>query len=116
MRAFTYHDVYHAAYRVGAQNVDAWARKCVARLRTHRARLHWTQHALTLARSQELGRHVTCATWTAIARVHRLAQLGAVMRLRLLQRRVVRHLWRPGGALMMRQWEELLAHSARLCQ
>tara|TARA_B110000046_G_scaffold4946_2_gene5261 strand:- start:507 stop:872 length:366 start_codon:yes stop_codon:yes gene_type:complete len=118
MHPLSYRAVYDAAYRAGMQGVDAWVRKGARRLRTHRARLHWTRYVLTFAHSQGLGQHVTSHTLDTVAHMHRLAELGALMRLRLLQRRLLRHLWRPGGALMMRLWtqqQQLMPGLTRPC-
>ena len=99
----TYARVYHRAYQAGAAGVDAWVRATLRRPRSLATRLRWTSHVLTLAGTQGLGRRIAPATLRRVHTHRRLAHLGWVLlRLVPLQRRLVRHLWRPGGALMQR--------------
>jgi len=46
--------------------------------------------------------HVTTHTLGKVRRARQLAHIGATHRLRILQRRVVRHLWRPNSRLVAR--------------
>jgi len=101
--ACTYARVYHRAFQAGAAGVDRWVRTALRAPRSHGARLRWTTHILTLACTQDLGRRIAPETLRRVHAHHRLAHLGWVLlRLVPLQRRVLRHLWRPGGALMRR--------------
>jgi hypothetical protein len=105
-RSITYAHVYTRALAVGAPRLDGWVRRRFTRLHSHRARLLWGRHLLTLLRTQSVARSVSLSTLDFVFRVDRLAHLGAVWKLRCLQRRILRHLWRPGGRLMWRECQE----------
>ena len=103
MSPLTYAHVYNRAYKCRRTTLDAWARARLRRARTLPMRLSWGKHLLTLSRTQHMGTHMTLATRGLAHATHRLAVLGMLCRLRVLQRHILRHLWRPGGALMVRQ-------------
>ena len=69
------------------------------------------RHVVTLARTQTLGRALRPETLALVHAHRRGAQIGAVaLHLRPLQRRILQHLWRPGGALASRacaEWHAL---------
>lgn len=103
MPPLTYAHVYNRAYQCRRTTLDAWARARLRRARTLPMRLSWGRHLLTLSRTQHMGSHMTLATRALAHATHRLATLGMLSRLRVLQRHILQYLWRPGGVLMMRQ-------------
>ena len=106
----SYGRVYRRAHAAGRYGVAAWIRTQLRRPRRPAARIAWATHLRTLVNTQALCEDVDAATRALVLSETRLAHLAAVARLRVLQRRIVRHLWRPGGP-MARKCE---AHFAAL--
>lgn len=106
----SYGRVYRRAHAAGRYGVAAWIRTQLRRPRRPAARIAWATHLRTLVNTQALCEDVDSATRALVLSETRLAHLAAVTRLRVLQRHIVRHLWRPGGP-MARKCE---AHFAAL--
>ena len=106
----SYARVYRRAQATGRDGVAAWIRAELRRPRRPAARLAWAKHLRTLVTTQALCEDVDAPTRALVNAEGRLAHLAAVARLRVLQRHIVRHLWRPGGP-MARKCE---AHFAAL--
>ena len=102
-RSITYARVYDGIFHSGSGvRVNAWACARMRRARTIRTRLGWSSHVLTVARTQEVGRKLWPETLALARRQQRMCELAQAMAVRKLQRRLVEHLWRPGGALFLR--------------
>ena len=105
----TYAHVYTRAFRAGAKGIDAWVRHGVHKRRPLHQRVVWTKYVRTMARTQRVGEWMCEDTHSIVERAARLAFLGWTMRLRVLQLRILRYLWRPGGRLCVRNGERALA-------
>lgn len=108
-RTCTYAAVYNAAYGSGHRKVDEWVRRKLGRHRDLKHRLDFARHLLKVSRSSPISRWLHADTRWQVEREARLAHLTAAMRLRSLQRRLVRHLWRPGGRLCQREGAKAMA-------
>ena len=110
----TYAHIYNRAFGVwtlsssNRPRLNAWLRARITRARKLSTRARWARGVLLMARTQTLGRHVHPDVRTLAGSVHRLCVIGSLMRIRHLQRRAIRRLWRPGGALMRRECERAL--------
>jgi hypothetical protein len=110
-RVVSYARLYAAAFARGRGDINTWL---TARL--HRAaraplaqRSALAKHVHTLARTQHIGTWLNAETLAAVVRARTLARLATLALLRKLQRRIVRHLWRPDGALARREAERCCA-------
>jgi hypothetical protein len=101
-----YHDVYRRVYalmtpeRRNAHVIHA-TRAMQIRKVPLRPRMDFARHIQTLARTQTIGGDLTGATLAAVDRMRRLAHIGACVKLRRLQMRIMQWLWRPNGPLML---------------
>ena len=109
MARLTYARVYTRAFRAGTRGIDAWVRKGVRKPRPLHRYVAWTAHVRTMARTQHVGEWMCESTREDVERAARLAFLGWTMRLRVLQARILRYLWRPGGRLCALNGERALA-------
>lgn len=104
----TYGEFYASVYerrasREPLHEFNAWlVKRLRGDLHTLCERLQWSTHILTMARTQALGRTIDRRTIESATQTRRLCQLGQLLRLRWLQRRIVAFLWRPGGPLFHR--------------
>ena len=108
MVRLTYARVYTHAFRAGMRGIDAWVHKGVTKPRPLHRRVAWTTHVRTMARTQHVGGWMRASTREDVECAARLAFLGWTMRLRVLQARILRYLWRPGGRLSVRNGERAL--------
>ena len=106
MARIPYSRVYNRAFRVGPDRLNRWIQLSISRTRTLHTRHQWTTHVLTLARTQRLGSKIHPDTLSMVRATRALVFVGVLARLRHLQLRILRHLWRPGGALMRRHMPE----------
>lgn len=99
----SYAHVYNKLYTLGSATArDAWLRRRLAHKRVAvRARV--SEHVMRLALTQARASYMVSPDALDLARREaRLGQLARLVALRRIQRRVVRYLWRPGGALYER--------------
>ena len=102
-----YRCVYGMAHR---DTLETWVRTHVFDARTAlRLRMWRSRHLLRIAATQSCGTLITPRLVYRLERAHRLACIGANMRLRKLQRCVLIHLWRPTGRLHMSHWNRFLS-------
>ena len=94
--------------------VGDWIRKrLAAQDRSVQERILFSSHVATLCRTQRLGQHVDMEVMELVRRDRRLAEIAAGIKLRKLQWRILDHLWRPGGSLMLRQGMRFQEEMAR---
>ena len=106
----TYAHVYNGIFKTSAshQNVNAWIADRIRRTTTLRTRMLWIQHMRTIVVTQAIGRNLGQPTTDLLDRCSRLCRVGKLIVLRKLQRRIVQHLWRPGGVLFLRSMESYM--------
>jgi hypothetical protein len=105
----TYGRVYRRAFAAGTRGLEAWVQRGVSKRRPFHLQVAWTRHVHTLVCTQFLAANLSSETKRSVAHAARLAHIGAVLRLRVLQRRILDYLWRPGGPMCRRHAKEALA-------
>lgn len=103
-RVLTYSTVYNRTFRKGRDFVNPWIRSQLSRsirrpLSAHSIALR--SHIATLMHTQHIRTWFDHETRHTLARTTRMAHIATMISLRRLQRRILQHLWRPGGRLMM---------------
>ena len=101
----TYAKFYNRSYVFGQKKArDQHNRWLMERLKSadFRSRDAYATHVLKYAHTQLWGGRLHMQTVALARRTRRLCEIGKLMRLRVLQARIVRHLWRPGGPLFLR--------------
>ena len=104
-----YGRVYRRAFAIGTRGLEAWVQRGMRKRRPFYKQVAWTKHIQTLVCTQLLASGVSLATRESVARAARLAHLGAVLRLRRLQRHILQYLWRPHGPMCRRHAAAALA-------
>lgn len=106
----TYQNVYDAYFGVRVHEMDEAVCKHVhgASRLCNRCFFSVTKHLHTALNSQHRFGLVSQATRRVVERAHRAAHATRCARLRRLQRRLVRHLWRPCAPLMVRDMHRAL--------
>ena len=111
MKRCTYADTFNRFYSLATRNrsVARWIRTRVQRRRSRLSdRLRFARHMRTIRQTQTIGSRIDPETLTFLERVEHALTLGWIIHhLRPLQRRVIKHLWRPDGPMERRRREEL---------
>jgi len=103
----TYANVYNEMY--GASDLNSFVAKRLHEACCLRTRLALARHLATIARTQSIFEKLSSSSLVRIARHRRQAEGRSATRLVALQDRVAKHVWRPGGALPMRDARRLVA-------
>lgn len=112
----TYADTFNACIHFTSFEVDeavrayveTWCRRCP------RCFAAVVAHLQTAIATQRMFQRVSEATRELVERAQRASRCTQSARLRRLQRRLVRHLWRPHGRLMRRDMRRALGDLACL--
>lgn len=119
----TYATVYNRAYQFtkppwthltsdgSPLALNAWIRTQLHNIQTGTFTLHarsqLTTHIVTMQQTQWIGRKFDKRTTQLLQETFRINTFAITFRLRRLQQRILKHLWRPDGILMLRNvpWE-----------
>lgn len=99
--AHTYNLVYEN--HVTHNRLDHKIRALIHPRRAFHLRVHTLRHLQTMLNTQSLASKITLGTWYQIHQQQTLTRLGVLMRLWVLQRRILEFLWRPTGGLVRRE-------------
>ncbi len=83
------------------KRVEPWIRSCL-RVADVQTQLRISHHVLTMARTQSLGTKLDDRLVKDADIVRRLCVWRQTVLLRRLQRKLIEHLWRPGGLLFLK--------------
>ena len=110
--SLTYSHVYHQVYFLNVDNLHRWLDEHLFRCPSVRTRFWVSLHLMTIFRTQKSmePRFLPCMR-AQVCEAHKLASLSASLGLRILQHRILAHLWRPEGNLYQRQLRMMCPHS-----
>lgn len=100
-RHVAYARFYNTLYAKGKNKASSWIRvQLNPSNSSFYRRVRITKHMNTMIRTQHIRAWIDEPTLDHLNCVTRLAHIGCMMRLRTLQRYIIRYLWRPNGNLM----------------
>lgn len=106
-RRCTYATTYNTCFELDRSRLNKWVQRRLLYGERLSTRVRFCTHIDTLARTQNMSHKLSHDTHTLIQRMKRVLQAAIMLHLRRLQRRILHHLWRPGGTLMiqtMQKW------------
>ena len=111
----SYAHVYNKTYKLGPR----WLKSITKRQKwfsrhsiSQKAR--WTKHIQTMLHTQHVASKIPPETRTELSHVTILTHIASLIMLRRLQRRIQQFLWRPGGPMMTRTYQNLLTATPSL--
>ena len=97
----TYASVYESAYRASADDrFSQWILDGPDLTRSLSQNLRWLRHTFRVVGTQSIGRHLDVTSRVFIMRLANVFSKTVRRLLVALQHSLLKHLWRPGGALV----------------